>query len=76
MSRERPLHLDRETFRAVGHRLVDRVADLLASVPRGPVTPAERPEVVRAAIDHKHVKPTASIAGAGEIAFFPPVTGG
>ena len=35
-----------------------------------------RPEIVRAAIDHAHVKPAAPIAGAREIAFFPPVTGG
>ena len=32
--------------------------------------------VVRAAIDHTHVKPDAPIAGAREIAFFPPMTGG
>lgn len=32
--------------------------------------------IVRAAIDHRHVKPVASIAGAREIAFFPPMTGG
>jgi len=32
--------------------------------------------VVRAAIDHAHVKPGAAIAGASEIAFFPPMTGG
>jgi sulfur-carrier protein len=35
-----------------------------------------RSEVIRAAIDRTHVKPTASLAGAREIAFFPPVTGG
>ncbi len=35
----------------------------------------EKP-VVRAAIDHTHVKPDAAIAGAREIAFFPPMTGG
>jgi sulfur-carrier protein len=35
-----------------------------------------RPELVRAALDKVHVKPAASIAGAHEIAFFPPVTGG
>jgi sulfur-carrier protein len=35
-----------------------------------------RPELVRAAVDKVHVKPAASIAGAREIAFFPPVTGG
>lgn len=31
---------------------------------------------IRAAIDHAHVKHDASIAGAREIAFFPPMTGG
>jgi molybdopterin synthase sulfur carrier subunit len=36
----------------------------------------ETPRVVRAAIDHTHVKPDAAIAGAREIAFFPPMTGG
>ncbi|HEY5280657.1 MAG TPA: molybdopterin converting factor subunit 1 [Pseudolabrys sp.] len=36
----------------------------------------ENPKVVRAAIDRVHVKPEAKIAGAGEIAFFPPMTGG
>jgi sulfur-carrier protein len=36
----------------------------------------ENPKVVRAAIDQTHVKPSASIAGASEIAFFPPMTGG
>jgi molybdopterin synthase sulfur carrier subunit len=36
----------------------------------------EKPKVIRAAIDHAHVKPDAAIAGAREIAFFPPMTGG
>ncbi len=36
----------------------------------------ENPRVVRAAIDRVHAKPEASIAGAAEIAFFPPMTGG
>ncbi len=36
----------------------------------------ENPKVVRASIDQVHVKPTAAIAGAREIAFFPPMTGG
>jgi sulfur-carrier protein len=34
------------------------------------------PKVVRAAIDRAHVKPETPIAGAHEIAFFPPMTGG
>ena len=36
----------------------------------------ENPNVIRAAIDHHHVRPDAAIKGAGEIAFFPPMTGG
>ena len=35
-----------------------------------------RADVIRVAIDQAHVKPTASLAGAREVAFFPPVTGG
>jgi molybdopterin synthase sulfur carrier subunit len=34
------------------------------------------PRVIRAAIDHTHVRTDATIAGAREIAFFPPMTGG
>jgi molybdopterin synthase sulfur carrier subunit len=36
----------------------------------------ENPKLVRAAIDRTHVKQDATIAGATEIAFFPPMTGG
>jgi len=36
----------------------------------------ENPKVIRAAIDHAHVRPDTAIAGAREIAFFPPMTGG
>ena len=36
----------------------------------------ENPKVIRAAIDRKHVRTDARIEGAGEIAFFPPMTGG
>lgn len=36
----------------------------------------EAPRVIRAAIDHAHVPPETTIAGAREIAFFPPMTGG
>ena len=35
-----------------------------------------RPGAVRAAIDRSHVGRDAAIAGAREIAFFPPMTGG
>ncbi len=36
----------------------------------------DNPKVIRAAIDRAHVKATTAIAGAREIAFFPPMTGG
>ncbi len=36
----------------------------------------ENPTVIRAAIDKSHVRPDTTIAGAHEIAFFPPMTGG
>ena len=36
----------------------------------------ENAKVIRAAIDKTHVKPDTVIAGAREIAFFPPMTGG
>ncbi|WJR79593.1 molybdopterin converting factor subunit 1 [Bradyrhizobium sp. NP1] len=36
----------------------------------------ETPRVIRAAIDHAHVRSDAAISGAREIAFFPPMTGG
>jgi molybdopterin synthase sulfur carrier subunit len=36
----------------------------------------ENPKVIRAAIDRSHVRPETAIAGAREIAFFPPMTGG
>jgi molybdopterin synthase sulfur carrier subunit len=36
----------------------------------------ENPGIIRAAIDQRHAKADAPIAGAREIAFFPPMTGG
>ncbi len=36
----------------------------------------ENPKVIRAAIDRTHVPPDTKLAGAKEIAFFPPMTGG
>ncbi len=58
---------------------VETVSDLIGWLrTRGPQFDAAfaRPQVIRAALDKVHVKPTARIAGAREIAFFPPVTGG
>ena len=58
---------------------VATIADLVGwLVARGPeyAEAFANPRVVRAAIDRAHVKATAEIGQAREIAFFPPVTGG
>jgi sulfur-carrier protein len=36
----------------------------------------ENPKIIRAAIDRAHVRADTAIAGAREVAFFPPMTGG
>ncbi len=58
---------------------VTTVADLILWLKsRGPeyAHAFERAAVIRAAIDHAHASQEAPIAGAREIGFFPPVTGG
>lgn len=58
---------------------VRTVDDLIAWLSKRGETYAyafEKPKVIRAAIDRKHVKPETAISGAREIAFFPPMTGG
>jgi glutamate/tyrosine decarboxylase-like PLP-dependent enzyme len=45
-----PLAMDADSFRRAGHRLVDQLADLLADIPSGKVTPGEGPAEVRAAL--------------------------
>jgi aromatic-L-amino-acid decarboxylase len=49
--RQAPVAMDRETFRALGHQLVDQVADRLAAVPAGPVTKDLAPSALREALD-------------------------
>ena len=58
---------------------VATIGDLVAWLTRqgeGYAYAFENPNVVRSAIDKRHVRPDARIAGASEIAFFPPMTGG
>jgi molybdopterin synthase sulfur carrier subunit len=58
---------------------VATVADLVAWLIKrgeGYAYAFENPKVIRAAIDKSHVRADAPIRGAGEIAFFPPMTGG
>jgi aromatic-L-amino-acid/L-tryptophan decarboxylase len=49
--RDAPLVMDRATFRALGHRLVDQVAEFLETLPQRPVTHDRSPSAVRDALD-------------------------
>lgn len=58
---------------------VNTVAELLSYLMRtdnGCAAAFADAKVIRAAVDQAHVKMDHSIAGAREVAFFPPVTGG
>jgi molybdopterin synthase sulfur carrier subunit len=57
-------------------RTVDELMAWLARRGESYAHAFETPRVVRAAIDHAHARPDTMIAGAREIAFFPPMTGG
>ncbi len=45
-----PLDMSPNEFRRVGHQVVDRIAELLDSLPDRPVTPAESPGTIRDAL--------------------------
>lgn len=49
-SRLTPLSMDADAFKAAGHQLVDRIAELLAAVPQRPVTRDQSPSMVREAL--------------------------
>jgi glutamate/tyrosine decarboxylase-like PLP-dependent enzyme len=49
--RTAPLEIPSDEFRSLGHELVDRVADFLASIREYPVTRTESPQEVRTALD-------------------------
>jgi molybdopterin synthase sulfur carrier subunit len=58
---------------------VTSVADLmrfLSEKDEGYAAAFSEPSVIRAALDQEHVEHDTPIAGAREIAFFPPMTGG
>ena len=50
-ARHSPLAMDAETFRTLGHRLVDQVAGYLERIPEGPVTRDEPPSALRDLFD-------------------------
>ncbi|GLK75084.1 molybdopterin synthase sulfur carrier subunit [Methylopila jiangsuensis] len=74
--RERVGHPEEEATPPAGVETVADLVDWLRA--RGPeYAYAFAPgAAIRAAVDKRHAKPEASIAGAREVAFFPPMTGG
>src|SRR6266850_5342065 len=50
-ARQAPIAMNAATFRTVGHRLVEQLAELLEAVPHGPVTRDESPSAIRDALD-------------------------
>ena len=50
-SRQAALEIEPAVFRALGHSLVDEIAQFLESLPDRPVTPAESVDAIREAID-------------------------
>jgi glutamate/tyrosine decarboxylase-like PLP-dependent enzyme len=50
-SRQAPLAMDAETFRTLGHQLVDQISELLTSVSARPVTPNSSPSAIREALE-------------------------
>jgi aromatic-L-amino-acid decarboxylase len=55
--RKAPLEMDPGEFRAIGHRLVEEIADRLARLPEGLVTPDESPAEVRRVLEAERTLP-------------------
>ena len=55
--RTAPIEMKAEDFRAIGHHLVDRIADFLDSLPTRPITTGEAPPAIRDALDSNRLLP-------------------
>jgi glutamate/tyrosine decarboxylase-like PLP-dependent enzyme len=65
-TRQAPLEMPQGEFRAIGHRLVDQIADRLAALPDGPVARGEAPADIRSALGAEQPLPNAG-ADAGRL---------
>jgi aromatic-L-amino-acid/L-tryptophan decarboxylase len=54
-TRESPLELDADEFRAIGHALIDRLAEFLETMPNGPVTHDASPASLRPLLGPAHL---------------------
>jgi aromatic-L-amino-acid decarboxylase len=52
-----PIEMNSDNFRAIGHHLVDRIADFLDSLPTRPITTGEAPPAIREALDSNRLVP-------------------
>ncbi|MBD3402359.1 aminotransferase class V-fold PLP-dependent enzyme [candidate division GN15 bacterium] len=57
-SREAPIELAPDEFRALGHDLIDQIADFLATLPERPVTSGESPRETRKALQADNQLPS------------------
>ncbi len=74
--RERVGKTDEEISPPAGVRTIAELMEWLAGRGEEYASAFENRKAIRAAIDRSHVRPETAIAGAREIAFFPPMTGG
>ena len=52
-----PIEMNPDNFRAIGHQLVDRIADFLDSLSTRPVTKGESPSEIRETLNSAHRLP-------------------
>jgi aromatic-L-amino-acid decarboxylase len=57
MKRTAPIEMQADDFHAIGHRLVDRIADFLDSLPTRPVTRGETPSAIRDTLNASRLLP-------------------